>query len=95
MKDQESYRSGLTGQIGQAKVDEVINHPAHYGGDSLYEPIKVIQAWGLNFALGNVLKYIYRDGKKDSDILEDLQKARKYIDFEIEHRERELQGGQK
>lgn len=29
--------------------DEQVNHPTHYGGDVPYEPIKVIEAWGLVF----------------------------------------------
>ncbi|HMA74924.1 MAG TPA: hypothetical protein VKP67_26040 [Xanthobacteraceae bacterium] len=35
-------------------ASEAVNHPAHYGGaDNPYEAIKVIEAWGLNFHLGN------------------------------------------
>ena len=56
------------------EVDNV-NHPPHYGGDNPYETIKVIEAWGLGFHLGNVVKYVARAGKKD-DALEDLKKAR-------------------
>lgn len=59
-----------------------VDHPAHYGGDSTYEAIKVIEAWGLGFHLGNAVKYIARAGKKGS-ALEDLQKARWYLDREI------------
>lgn len=56
-----------------------INHPAHYGGDTTYEAIKVIEAWRLGFRLGNVLKYIKRSQHKDN-YLENLQKARWYLD---------------
>lgn len=62
-----------------------VNHPAHYGGDLPHEPIKCISAWGLNFALGNVVKYIARAGKKGEPI-EDLKKARFYLDWEIAQR---------
>lgn len=62
---------------------EAVDHPAHYGGaDNPYEAIKVIQAWGLGFCLGNTVKYIARVGKKDA-ALEDLKKARWYLDHEI------------
>ncbi len=45
--------------------DKNVQHPVHYGGaDNLYEAIKVIEAWELDFCLGNVLKYISRAGKK-------------------------------
>ena len=55
---------------------ETVNHPAHYGGDRVYETVKVIEAWELNFNLGNALKYISRAGRKPgTDIVEDLQKA--------------------
>ena len=62
----------------QSKID----HPKHYGGDEVYETIKVIEAWGLGFHLGNAVKYISRAGKKD-DRLQDLLKARWYIEREI------------
>lgn len=61
------------------------DHPAHYGGaDNPYEAIKVIMAWGLGFNLGNTVKYISRAGKKDpAKTIEDLKKARWYLDYEI------------
>lgn len=66
---------------------EAVNHPAHYGGaDNPYEAIKVIEAWGLGFCLGNTVKYIARAGKKDSTI-QDLKKARWYLDREIQKME--------
>lgn len=61
--------------------DDGINHPAHYGGDTTYEAIKVIEAWGLGFHLGNAVKYICRAGRKPTaDKIHDLQKARWYLD---------------
>lgn len=61
-----------------------IKKPKHYCF-SKYEPRKVIREWGLNFNLGCVIKYLARAGRKDGNtILEDLLKAREYIDFEIE-----------
>lgn len=64
---------------------ENVDHPAHYGGDSVYETIKVIDAWGLGFCLGNAIKYISRAGKKDPEKrIEDLRKAIWYIQHEIE-----------
>ena len=61
---------------------EPINNPEHYGGkENTYEAIKVIEAWDLNFHLGNVVKYISRAGKKDKTKLkEDLEKAKWYLD---------------
>jgi hypothetical protein len=67
---------------------EQINHPAHYGGDTVYEAIKVIENWGLNFNLGNCVKYISRAGRKvptKDGLIEDLEKARWYLDREIKN----------
>lgn len=63
-------------------MPESVNHPSHYGGDTTYEAIKVIEAWELGFCLGNAVKYICRAGKK-GDALEDLQKAAWYLNREI------------
>lgn len=62
---------------------EAVNHPQHYGGeDNQYEAIKVIEAWGLDFCLGNTVKYISRAGKKDN-IVQDLKKAKWYLERKI------------
>jgi hypothetical protein len=67
-------------------MTEHINHPAHYGGaDDPYEAIKVIEAWGLGFNLGNAIKYIARVDRK-GDAIDDLRKARWYLDREINNR---------
>ena len=64
----------------------------YYGGDDPYEAIRVIRAWGLNFALGSVLKYIKRHGNKPGeDAITCLIKARDYLDDEI--RALEASGG--
>ena len=64
-------------------LTDLIDHPKHYGGDTTYEAIKVIEAWELNFNLGNTVKYISRAGKKTSELLPDLLKAAWYLDREI------------
>lgn len=64
---------------------ETVDHPPHYGGNTPYEAIKVIEAWQLDFHLGNCVKYICRAGKKH-DAIEDLLKARWYLDREIVRR---------
>ena len=67
---------------------EMINHPKHYNVGK-YEAIEVIEDWKLNFNLGNSLKYISRAGHKDKDkAIEDLKKARWYLDREIETQEK-------
>ena len=64
---------------------EMVNHPTHYGGDEVYETIKVIEAWELDFHLGNTVKYISRAGKKGTDKeIQDLEKAKWYLERKIE-----------
>lgn len=67
-------------------MSESVDHPQHYGGeDNPYEAIKVIEATGLGFSLGNAVKYILRAGKKNPDKeIEDLQKAAWYVNRRIE-----------
>ena len=67
----------------------MVNHPVHYGGEgNVYEAIKVIEAWDLDFHLGNTVKYISRAGKKGSDKeLQDLKKALWYLQRKIENLE--------
>lgn len=66
------------------KSDDAVNHPAHYGGDTVYEVIKVLKAWGLfkNALRFNTIKYLARAGRKN-DLLEDLKKAIWYLQAEI------------
>lgn len=72
------------------KAVEAVDHPSHYGGDTTYEAIKVIEAWDLGFCLGNTVKYISRAGKKDATKeLEDLRKAHWYLQRRIEQIERD------
>lgn len=60
------------------------DRPQHYRGLQP-EPIDVIEAWGLGFALGNVVKYVARAGRKGGvSYVDDLRKARFYLDREIQ-----------
>jgi hypothetical protein len=71
---------------------EMVNHPSHYqfGKNNEYEAIKVIDAWELDFHLGNAVKYISRAGKKDPNKeIEDLKKALFYLDRKIKNLENE------
>ena len=63
--------------------------PAHYCFSDL-QPWDVIDAWGVDYYLGNVLKYICRAGKKEPERLADLNKALHYLQKEVELAEREL-----
>jgi len=54
----------------------------HYEATGDYDIIDVCNHYALNFNRGNVVKYIARAGKKD-DELQDLYKAKDYIEREI------------
>jgi len=62
-----------------------VNHPPHYKTGGV-ETIDFIEAKDLNYRLGNVVKYVTRAEKKGNPI-EDLKKARWYLDREINARE--------
>ena len=59
-----------------------VQNPAHYTNGRKYEPVKVIEDWGLDYHMGNALKYISRAGRKKS-LIEDLQKAIFYLERRI------------
>lgn len=71
--------------ITNEKESNEITKPSHYCEGRKYEPKDVIRDWDLNFNLGNVVKYVSRHGRKSGESsIKDLQKARQYLDFEIE-----------
>lgn len=67
--------------------DEHVNHPKHYtkGGIEVHD---FISAWGMDFDTGNVVKYVTRAPYKINK-LEDLKKARWYLNKLIEEAEKE------
>lgn len=74
------------GALGDDIADRV-NNPPHYNTGKI-ETITFIEDKDLNYRLGNVVKYVTRAGKKvGSDPVEDLKKARWYLDREINVRE--------
>lgn len=67
---------------------DAVNHPAHYTSHpSGIECVTITEHF--NFCVGNAIKYLWRAGLKSKDPLEDLKKARWYVDREI-HR---IEGG--
>lgn len=69
---------------GVSKVNDPVNHPSHYTSHpSGVECITITEHYGFN--IGNCIKYLWREGLKGNDI-EDLEKARWYLDREIEKR---------
>lgn len=85
-----SYLAGfakeLAGKGTEEKQQDDVNHPSHYASESGLEAIEVIEAFFHgNAFLANTFKYIARAGKKGGEAkrLEDLKKARWYLEREI------------
>jgi hypothetical protein len=73
-------------------VSDSVHHPKHYNSHpSGVECIDVVEHFTFN--VGNAVKYLWRAGLK-SNLLEDLYKARWYIDREIQKVEKELHTGE-
>lgn len=93
-----AIREGENDMLEKEKIDAMfaptksnsnVDHPAHYNSGKI-EVIDFIEDQGLDFSLGNAVKYICRAGKKDPDkIVEDLQKAIFYIQHKIDKLENE------
>jgi hypothetical protein len=81
--------SGECDKCGQHCLDckctaDLVNHPGHYQGNCL-ECIDIIEDFGLNFCLGNAVKYILRAGKKDP-YHQDIEKAIWYLQRELDRK---------
>ena len=64
-------------------MSDNINNPKHYTEHpSGVECIQITEH--MNFCIGNAVKYLWRAGLKHDDSLEDLRKARWYIEREIQ-----------
>jgi len=67
------------------ETDDPVNHPAHYTHGAI-EVIDAIEDWGLSYAEGNIIKYMARWRHKNG--IEDLKKARWYLDRLITNQKR-------
>lgn len=65
-------------------------NPAHYR-DGKIEVIDYIADKGFGYNLGNVVKYVSRAGKKSDKIIEDLEKAKWYLEREINNLKKMIQ----
>lgn len=74
-------------------MDEMVSHPNHYQSETGLEVIDVIEAFTYELSgieatdTGNIIKYICRWKKKNG--LEDLKKAKWYLNHLIDHVEKE------
>jgi len=70
---------------------EQVDHPSHYNQGKI-EVIDFIEDQRLDFTLGNAIKYICRAPYKGKP-LEDLEKARWYLDHRIQELSNSLDKG--
>lgn len=77
-----------TSQFTAEGANPEVDHPIHYNAHpSGVECIEVVRHMGFN--LGNVVKYLWRDGLKDAEVeLQDLEKAAWYLNDEVQRRKK-------
>lgn len=76
----------VTVDAGLPPASDAVFRPHHYAR-FIIEPLTFINANKLPYNIGNVVKYVCRFDAKNG--LEDLKKARRYIDIQIECMERD------
>lgn len=84
----------VTPAVITVPTPDMVNHPPHYT-DGGIETLDFIEAKGLGYCLGSVVKYVSRAGKKDpAKKLEDLKKAQFFLNRYIarEEERNETQG---
>lgn len=71
-------------------ADDSVIIPSYYNKENM-SVIDIIDEYELNFNKGNIIKYILRSGKKSKDTeIQDLQKAMRYCQMEIERLNKRL-----
>lgn len=76
-----SYDPDDYDRIVYADESDNVSHPAHYAHPSGVEVIEITKH--ESFLRGNIIKYVLRAPYKGNE-LEDMRKARAYLDWEIE-----------
>lgn len=76
--------------IIKTEVVDAVNHPAHYISASGIEVIDVMESFDLGMHRSHAIKYLLRAGRKVNE-LEDLKKARWWLDREIATLEQQME----
>lgn len=80
-----SHHSNVNKIDSKIKIENNPLKPNHYNSGK-YDVIWFCEHHKLDFTVGNIIKYVFRSGKKDkSKDIEDLEKAKEYIDRRIEY----------
>lgn len=65
-------------------TDNSVLSPSYYNKENM-SVSDIVDEYELNFNKGNIIKYVLRSGKKQADTeIQDLQKAMRYCQMEIE-----------
>lgn len=82
----ESDQQAVTEIVDKLMSGDAVHHPAYYNEG--IECADYIYSHNMDFFRGNVVKYVTRAGLKDpTKYKEDLEKARWYLNYLIEHAE--------
>lgn len=80
---EETYQSLCAQPVEKRPEDDPVNHPSHYTSHPSGVECKDIIGH-YPFFIGSAIKYLWRAGLKTDNPIEDLRKAIKCIEFEIE-----------
>ena len=70
--------------------DNSVLSPSYYNKENM-SVSDIVDEYELNFNKGNIIKYVLRSGKKNKDTeIQDLQKAMRYCQMEIERLNKRL-----
>lgn len=70
--------------------DNSVLSPSYYNKENM-SVSDIVDEYELNFNKGNIIKYVLRSGKKQADTeIQDLQKAMRYCQMEIERLNKRL-----
>tara|TARA_Y100000401_G_C8281571_1_gene203761 strand:+ start:38 stop:340 length:303 start_codon:yes stop_codon:yes gene_type:complete len=82
-KHEDYMKKKLDLELQANKQSDVVKNPKHYEQYEV-EPVSFIMKNELSFWMGNVIKYVMRAGtKEDTDEIQDLRKAIRYIEMRI------------
>tara|TARA_Y100000592_G_scaffold86765_1_gene140466 strand:+ start:9891 stop:10160 length:270 start_codon:yes stop_codon:yes gene_type:complete len=80
-------------EIKKTEKYEAVDKPLHYQSKQGFQVVDIIEAYNLNFNLGNVLKYVCRAGNKPNEgRSKDLRKALWYLHREVNVQDSDLEG---
>jgi len=73
-------------------IEDIIYNPPHYTRGRKFQPIDVIEDWGMDYHTSTAIAYLSRAGRKTDDPIHDLRKAAWYINRRISMLESEGSG---